>query len=53
MNTHVEHFSVHFKAQILKAKIEQFNDEKPLTGHPFTDLELAEMLDKIVNKYDY
>lgn len=53
MNTHVEHFSVHFKAQILKAKIEQFNDEEPLTGHPFTDLELAEMLDKIVNKYDY
>jgi len=53
MSIHVEHFSLSLKSQILKAKIEEFNNGEKITGHPFTDLELAEMLNSIVDKYDY
>lgn len=37
----------------MKAKIKEYHNGDKISGHAFTDLELAEMLTKIVNKYDY
>lgn len=53
MAIHVEHFSLQLKSQILKAKIKEYHRDEKISGHAFTDLELAQMLNSIVNKYDY
>lgn len=38
----------------MKNKIEEFNeDPSKVEGHPFSDYDLANMLNDIVNKYDY
>ena len=54
MTIKVDHFSMNFKANLLQDKITQFReDPKKIKGKPFTDFELAQLLEKIVNKYDY
>lgn len=46
MTIKVDHFSMNFKANILQQKIEMFNeDPKTMIGKPYTDYELALMLD--------
>lgn len=64
MNIKVDHFSLNFKSFVLKSKINEFNEmlndakddegnEITVGGHPFDDLALSELLNKIVDKYDY
>jgi hypothetical protein len=66
MDIKVNHFALNLKPFVLKSKITEFNEmlgsddkegEKKLKfkvgGHPFDDLDLAENLAKIVDKYDY
>ena len=46
MTIKVDHFSMNFKANLLKRKIEQFAENpKKIRGRPFTDYELAILLD--------
>ena len=54
MTIKVDHFSMNFKPYLLQNKMSQFReDPDKMIGKPFTDFELALLLDDIVNKYDY
>lgn len=50
---HIQHFSVEFASIQLSKKMVQFCGGEEITSHEFTEYELSQLLDMIVNKYEH